>query len=199
MTTFFTSDTHGSHKNLIIGTSKWSNKDKCRNFSTLLEHDEHITKVINSIVQANDIIYHLGDFAFSGLESFVDFRARINCKNIHLILGNHDQNINKEFNGIKLNSLFTTVSNYKEIFLNKKRITLFHYPIASWNGLSEPSIHLHGHTHRSPQEKFMNGGLSMDVGVDGNDYMPYSLDDIFGIMNQRVPKVEGHHDKSVDR
>jgi calcineurin-like phosphoesterase family protein len=199
MTIFFTSDTHGSHKNLIIGTSKWGNKDKCRKFSTLLEHDEHITEVINSIVRPNDTIYHLGDFAFNGVESFVNFRARINCRNIHLILGNHDQNIDKEFNGVKLNSLFTTVSNYKEIFLNKKRITLFHYPIASWNGLSEPSIHLHGHTHRSPQEKFMNGGLSMDVGVDGNEYKPYSLDEIFEIMEKRTPKTEGHHDKSMDR
>lgn len=200
---YFSSDFHFYHKNIVAGVSAWLNKDKCRKFSTVEEMNNVLITNLNSIIDANDTLYFLGDFAFSGIENYFKIREQINCKKIHFICGNHDNvhgsKYDPMYNGKNVSSLFESYQYYKEIFLNKKRITLFHYPTASWNGLSEPSIHLHGHTHRSPQEKFMNGGLSMDVGVDGNEYKPYSLDDIFGIMNQRVPKVEGHHDKSVDR
>lgn len=192
MNTFFISDTHASHKNIILGTSDWPDKSKCRKFNTLDDHNNLLLNNINKIIDKNDTIYHLGDFAFSGIQCIIDFRNKINCNNIHLVLGNHDQNMFKEHNGIKINTLFSSVTNYKEISLNKQKFVLFHYPIASWNSMSR-SIHLHGHTHRSPQEKFKNGGKSMDVGVDGNNYMPYSLEEIMEIMKDREVLREGHH------
>ncbi len=45
------------------------------------------------MVKPNDIIYHLGDWSFGGHENIKIFRNRIKCKNIHLILGNHDHHI----------------------------------------------------------------------------------------------------------
>jgi len=33
----------------------------------------------------------------------------------------------------------------------------------------------------------------MDVGLDGNNLMPYHIDEIFEIMKNRTVKKEGHH------
>ena len=44
-------------------------------------------------MKENDILYHLGDWSFGGLNQIWEFRKRLNCKKIHLILGNHDHHI----------------------------------------------------------------------------------------------------------
>jgi calcineurin-like phosphoesterase family protein len=48
---------------------------------------------INNKVGENDILIHLGDWSFGGFDKIVEFRERIKCKNIHLVLGNHDHHI----------------------------------------------------------------------------------------------------------
>ena len=53
---FFTSDTHFGHTNII--------KYCKRPFNSLEEHDETLIKNWNNKVGENDIIFHLGDFAF---------------------------------------------------------------------------------------------------------------------------------------
>lgn len=91
---WFTSDTHYQHKNLCLGVSEWDDKEKsCRKFQILEEMNELIVKNINDNVKENDTLYHLGDWSFGGIENIWEFRKRINCKNIHLIFGNHDHHI----------------------------------------------------------------------------------------------------------
>ena len=34
-------------------------------------------------------------WSFNGFDKIIEFRNRLNCKNIHLILGNHDTHIEK--------------------------------------------------------------------------------------------------------
>lgn len=71
-----------------------------------------------------------------------------------------------------------------------------HYPIASWNEMGRGRIHLHGHLHSSHRHK-IHQGLSMDVGVDGNYYRPYSVNEIIKIMKNQPIKftslIEDHH------
>lgn len=98
---FVTSDTHFSHTNLCRGTSKWtsvnsSNPNGTRDFDTIGEMNDAIVNAINSRVGEDDILYHLGDWSFGGWKNIYEFRKRINCKNIHLILGNHDEHIWKD-------------------------------------------------------------------------------------------------------
>ena len=94
---FFTPDSHYCHSNLCIGISKWDDKEKsCRNFQTLEEMNELIVKNINDTVGENDILYHLGDWSFGGIENIWEFRKRINCKNIYLVPGNHDYHIKND-------------------------------------------------------------------------------------------------------
>ncbi len=96
---FFTSDTHYHHKNIVRGTTSWEKIEpsmgiqRVRNFNTLEEHNDTLVNNFNSLVKENDTIYHLGDWSFGGHEQIKIFRNRLNCKNIFLIFGNHDQHI----------------------------------------------------------------------------------------------------------
>ena len=93
---FFTSDTHYNHKNICKGVSDWTSTDRCRDFSTVKEMNDAIVDAINSTVGEDDTLYHLGDWSFGGINSIWEFRKRIKCRNIHLILGNHDHHIEND-------------------------------------------------------------------------------------------------------
>ena len=93
---WFTSDTHYSHKNICLGVSEWSEPERsCRNFLNLTEMNDEIVYQINRNVKEDDILFHLGDWSFGGIDKIWEFRKKINCKNIHLVLGNHDHHIKK--------------------------------------------------------------------------------------------------------
>lgn len=94
-----TSDTHYGHKNICRGTSEW-NRDELnpghsgtRDFKTLSEMNEALVYGINAHVQPDDILIHLGDWSFGGLDNIFVFRNRLACKNIYLAYGNHDHHI----------------------------------------------------------------------------------------------------------
>jgi calcineurin-like phosphoesterase family protein len=70
-----------------------------------------------------------------------------------------------------------------EVNIEGQDFVLCHYPLQSWNGLNKGVIHLHGHVHLPANRKFGNG-KRMDVGVDGNDMVPYSIDAIIRVMNK---------------
>ena len=194
---WFSSDFHFCHKNIVYGVSNWGDKSGCRAFNTIEEMNNTIINNLNSKIAPEDTLYCLGDFAFSGTKNYFIWREKINCKNIHLIFGNHDnkhgQVFDPEWNGKKTSSLFTTYSQYKEIYCNNTKMCLFHYPISSWNEMSGGSIHLFGHCHSLKQDKFFNGGKSREVGLDGNNFFPYSIDEIFDIFKETTALKEGHH------
>ncbi|HBX53272.1 MAG: hypothetical protein A2275_07145 [Bacteroidetes bacterium RIFOXYA12_FULL_35_11] len=120
---FFTADTHYHHSN-IVGTSvsKW--KQGYRNFETIEQMNDTLVNNINERVSENDILFHLGDFAW-GDRNVEWFRNRINCKNLYIALGNHDKEIRKR---AKLQSMFTKVFEFgAEILVNDIRFVLCHY------------------------------------------------------------------------
>jgi calcineurin-like phosphoesterase family protein len=95
---FFISDSHYNHSNICRATSNWGDDSKTRDFKSLDHMNSVLVDNINSMVGENDILFHLGDFSFGGFDKIGEFRSRILCKNIHLVLGNHDHHIerNKE-------------------------------------------------------------------------------------------------------
>jgi calcineurin-like phosphoesterase family protein len=187
---FFTSDTHYNHQNICEGVSRWPKGRGTRKFKTLNEMNDRIVYEINAMVGEDDILVHLGDWSFGGFESIEEFRNRINCKNIYLFLGNHDHHIKNNKDGIQL--LFKQVERLDTLELRvpqgketkKYTFECCHFPIASWDGLSKGYVHLHGHVHL-PGHLKVNKGRAMDVGVDGNNFRPYSLNDILKIMDGR--------------
>lgn len=201
---FFTSDSHYNHSNLCRSTSNWSDLEKTRDFSSLDKMNQFIVDRINSRVGENDILVHLGDFSFGGFGEIFNFRNKIKCKNIHLILGNHDHHIERDKEGVR--DLFSSVNHYSILNIQREleggkpeKISLVacHFPISSWDGMSNGRIHIHGHVHLNKKDK-ITGGRSMDVGADGNDLEPYSLDEILEILKERrVKRLElpfDHHE-----
>lgn len=203
---WFTSDTHYNHSNICSSTTEWTNRlDQTRSFDSLELMNQTLINNINSLVNKNDILFHLGDWSFGGFDKIMEFRTQINCKNIHLILGNHDHHI--ENNKLGISTIFRSVNNYLDLKIklpSKKgqkfisyKFVLMHYPIASWKGMNEGVIHLHGHVHLLPNQK-IHKGKAMDVGVDGNHLYPYEFEEIIGLMknkpikNLQLPK--DHHE-----
>lgn len=162
---YFTADTHAWHTNII----KYCN----RPFDNADEMTEAIAYNINSKVKKNDVLYHLGDFAFGSPDKTVEFRRMINCRNVILILGNHDHKVKTN---PFLYTLFTDVyDGFYEFQSVRGPITVCHYAMRTWNNQNHGAWQLYGHSHGTlPQTKT----FSMDVGMDANNLMPLSIYEI---------------------
>jgi calcineurin-like phosphoesterase family protein len=205
---FFTSDTHYAHSNICSATTNWTESSNLtRQFDSLDHMNDTIVNNINNMVGEDDILIHLGDFSFGGFDKIGEFRSRILCKNIHLVLGNHDHHIERNKEGVQ--SLFSSVQDYLRLEVRKpvsktmmERFTFvcMHYPIASWHDMNQGVIHLHGHVHL-PSHLRIAAGKAMDVGVDGNNLEPISLDEVLSLMEkQPIRKLElpkDHHEKRI--
>ena len=204
---WFTSDTHYDHKNICAATTNWVGAENLtRKFSSLDKMNDELVFWINQRVDQDDILFHLGDWSFNGFENIRKFRERIVCKNIHLILGNHDHHIERNKDNIQ--SIFSSVNQYLHLEVKWEgkdkfehaRFALMHYPIASWNGMSDGVIHLHGHVHL-PNNLRVAEGKAMDVGVDGNNYEPISMGEVLKIMSkQPIAKLalpKDHHEARI--
>lgn len=204
---YFISDTHYHHKNICRGTSEWPVEEGNtfpRPFNTLDEMDDAIVRNINSVVAQDDTLYHLGDWSLGGIHQILLFRQRLNCQNLHLIMGNHDDNIryNKKIADVdpvsgftvqlSVKELFTSVQELLEIRVSKhQKVILSHYPMRVWHDCHKGSIMLHGHSHGNlpPMDH-----KSMDVGIDTHpEFRPYSVDEILERMNNKPANlIESH-------
>lgn len=185
---YFTSDTHYGHKNIVRGVSDWEDKSQCRNFDSIDEMNEVIVQNINKIVKPEDTLYHLGDWSLGGMEKIAVFRYKLKCKNIHLILGNHDTHLWKpDFAG---RDLFTSIKGLDIIKLpNGFSATLCHFALRTWVHQSKGTWMLYGHSHNNlPPIKIGNKfAKTMDVGMDTHpEFRPYHLDEIHEIMKHRI-------------
>jgi calcineurin-like phosphoesterase family protein len=201
---WITSDTHYSHKNICRGVTNWRTKDgkipieSTRDFNTIEDMNSVIVDNINSKIGPDDTLIHLGDFSFGGFESIGQFLDRLVCKNIHLVLGNHDHHIKN--NRENIHDRFLSVQNYLEVNIGGANFVLSHYPLCSWNQLSKGAIQLHGHVHLPTNKKWGNG-KRLDIGVDGNNYQPYKLTEIVHMMDRREVRseiVNDHHLDDID-
>ena len=190
---WFTSDTHYNHKNICRGVTSWNCDSEeelertTRDFPDLDVMNEAIVNNINDCVAEDDWLIHLGDWSFGGFEKIEEFRSKINCKNIVLILGNHDHHIQN--NRSEIRKLFTHVSNYEEMDVEhksgKRKFVLCHYPIISWNDMRKGSIMLHGHQHLKGDDK-LGQGRRMDVGICGSEeFRPYHIDEVINLLRHR--------------
>ena len=201
---YFTSDTHYNHSNICRGTSNWPEGRGTRDFHSLGEMNDAIVTAINSVVGPDDYLVHMGDWSFGGFESVAEFRKRIVCKNVILFLGNHDHHIRNNKEGVQ--GHFKHVASYDILDIRKPdgketkkyQFVCCHFPIASWDGMNKKVPHLHGHVHLPPRLK-IHEGRAMDVGVDGNNLQPYSLNEILAIMRDRPIKhlvlPKDHHNE----
>ena len=186
---WITSDTHYGHSNICRGVTSWRLPDggipieQTRDFDTIEQMNESIVDEINSVVGEDDVLIHLGDWSFGGFENIQKFRYKILCKEIHLILGNHDHHIENNKGGVQ--DLFTSVNHYARLSYKNNTLVLCQFPISSWDSLNKGHIHLHGHVHLPTNLRF-GKGKKMDVGMDGHPtFGVYDMNDIIRIMDKR--------------
>ena len=141
--------------------------------------DETLINNWNKVVDKEDVVFHLGDFAVGGAASWSNLLQRLNGK-VYLIMGNHDvHTIDKGFEG------FQYVSWEMLIEIGKQKIYLNHYPFLCFSGAKKNTWQLFGHVHTSPYFKGKDSSrLSLlfptqyDVGVDNNNFTPISYNEV---------------------
>jgi calcineurin-like phosphoesterase family protein len=201
---WITSDTHYSHKNICRGVTSWKTLEggipilQTRDFTNIEKMNATIVNKINENVGQDDILIHLGDWSFGGFDQIREFWDRIVCKNIHLILGNHDHHIENNRGGCQ--GLFKSVSHYNTLEMGQFKFRLMHYPISSWDGLNKGVMHLHGHCHLPPHARF-GRGQRMDVGMDGHsEFRPYNVyREVIPLLRHREQLSEMPNDHHVER
>ena len=184
---WFTSDTHYHHANICRGTSKWRDSNLTRDFDSISAMNDALVGNINARVRQEDVLYHLGDWSFGGVDKIEEFRRRLIVRRIHLILGNHDHHLADG----RFNELFTSVQHYKEIEVEGRNIVLCHYAMRVWNGSHKGTWMLYGHSHGT----ILEHGMSMDVGVDTNHLLPYSFAEVKRRMQSLKPEIVDHHNE----
>lgn len=87
MRTFFTSDSHFGHDNIIKHCQR-----PCREhpFRDGAQMDRALMDAWNSVVSPGDVVYHLGDFSMRPAETINSLLKKLHGIK-HLIVGNHDR------------------------------------------------------------------------------------------------------------
>lgn len=169
MATFFTSDLHFGHANVI----KYCN----RPFKSASEMNEALINNWNSVVGPNDTVYILGDVFFCQPPEAIEILSRLNGRK-HLVYGNHDKQIKSNRH---VQQHFEAI--HPDLYEKKIEdhfVTMCHYPMMSWNKSFHGSFQLHGHIHGTQP---LTGQIRRyDVGVDANNYCPVKWETIRDVL-----------------
>lgn len=191
MSTFFSSDEHFSHANILKYCS--------RPFKHVDEMDEELIRAHNRIVTPNDTVFHLGDFTFKPISFAFNVIRRLNGKHF-FIRGNHDAWNNQTIPVPELlqsareslgHDKLIDVKDYFEFKQEGEHLVLFHFPMFTWHKNHRGSIHLHGHCHGSIDEINRKANVKrIDVGVDSayklyGEYRPFRLKEVIDLANKR--------------
>ena len=134
----------------------------------------------NSVVNEDDTVFLLGDMGFCGYEKLKVLLSRLKGR-IILITGNHDDPsvIKRLLNdGI----LFTTshlcsITIMGDEECPNQELTLCHFPMIDWYNKEKGSWMIHGHQHQLPETPSCSA-VHYDVGVDKNNWMPVSFEQL---------------------
>ena len=181
---WITSDTHFNHTNII----KYTN----RPFENTKIMDETIINNWNSVVDENDIVWHLGDFAFGDttvdangkrrnrFDVIREYLPQLNGK-INLVLGNHDRRMGKSpsediklYMDLGFNKVYDMPVIFNDFFI------LSHEP--KWISNGDAYVNIFGHVHNQEMYKTISSN-SICVCVERWNYTPISWDTIIEKFN----------------
>jgi calcineurin-like phosphoesterase family protein len=189
--TFFTSDWHIGHQNVLQFDQ--------RPFNDLDHMHESLIRNFNVQVPAHGVTYFLGDMGLGSSGKLKEVIGRLNGTKV-LILGNHDKGSNAMYG-----AGFDVVLNTASMMIAQQKVTLSHCPLRgafrestigmhnavlfeNWHGENrhhnfslghEGQFHLHGHIHSGPaNKKARTLGRQMDVGVPANNYRPVGISQV---------------------
>ena len=182
MKVFFTSDTHFGHTSILRHCN--------RPFGDIEEMNQTLIENWNRVVGKNDLVSHLGDFAFGGAEVWNRFLDHLNGR-IVLVVGNHDiYHLRSE-----MLERFEHVAFELYVIIDNQPIFLNHHPFLSYGDSHGHVWQLFGHVHtrgngqgkdKDKQRLPLLMATQYDVGVDNNNYTPVSFYQIRDIISSRT-------------
>jgi calcineurin-like phosphoesterase family protein len=197
MSTYFSSDWHLGHGNII----KYDN----RPFKNTDEMDHVILGNVTAQLEKGDNLYYLGDFAFTRsqntMEGYMKALAYTQA-NLFFIKGNHDKR-----DTVKLYERYGTyLGEQKKIKIPDidglegiQEIVINHYAMRVWDKSHHGVWHLYGHSHDGLEGeawgKSMDAGIVTAARIKGS-YELFSYHDIKAIMAKRSLKIIDHHGKT---
>ena len=173
MKTWFTSDHHFGHQNII--------KYCDRPFGGVEHMNAEMIRKWNEVVAPEDLVWHLGDVAMGKRHRLPEYRAQLNGR-IHLIRGNHDY-------GDQL-SCFDEVHKSMTIELDDVIIEMVHNPMSvkgtgtvafcghvhnKWVAMPKGTVVPEYKTENRYEPKFVAPVDIYNVGVDVRDFRPRSM------------------------
>lgn len=157
---YYISDLHFYHQSL-------NSKMDCRGFQDSEEMNQYMIQKWNNKVRPNDEVVILGDFSAGKGKATNTIVEQLNGK-LFLIQGNHDKFVDdKHFDAGR----FEWIRPYAEIYDNKRKVILSHYPIVCYNGQyrkkkdgSDRTYMLYGHVHNTFDELLVHQFQEMTRG-----------------------------------
>jgi calcineurin-like phosphoesterase family protein len=185
MTTWFTSDHHFGHANII--------KYQSRPFGSTDEMNKSMQEAWNRVVHPDDTVYYIGDFAIKPA-LVANLLPRLNGQKI-LIAGNHDrchQKLGKPDKWLKyyMDSGFSSIHTEIVLEIAGEEVLLHHFPYrvntqpmqkyTMQRPLDKGGWLIHGHVHGL----WKISGKQINVSVENWNYEPVSLDTIKKIIQE---------------
>ena len=215
---YWVSDTHLNHNRDFVY--------EVRGHKSAQEHTDFIINKINELVRPNDILMHAGDFCLNteenGLNSLL---ARIQCQNIYMTWGNHNNPLWKVYQRevktfLKTYSTLyecgevpedmeiypfryknvTFLGNYAEITVDGHYFVMCHYPVHVWNHVKDGAKMICGHSHYGLAFSRADNldAKILDVGWDGYS-RPLLTGEVLAIMNKKAVFATGDHHEAPQR
>lgn len=196
------SDPHWYHHNIV---------ELCgRPFEPGYHMTEELIKRFNEKSSEEAIVYCLGDFSLSA-SAVGSILPRLKYKEIHLLCGNHDKCwkalLHPELEGQRhwiqdyKDWGFTSLGLEEVMEIEGRQVSLGHLPYRGSGDHSNTERYsqqrpvdkgiprLHGHRHSKPEEKIRytsRGTLMLDLGVDGNEYYPYTYEEVVKLIEDNL-------------
>lgn len=129
-----------------------------RGFADVKEMNEYMIDKWNRKVRKNDEVVIIGDLSWGNAEETSMLLRQLNGK-LYLIQGNHDRFVSKTTMDLRR---FVWIKPYEELYDNRRKVILCHYPIICYNGqyrLDEngnPRTYmLYGHVHDTQDQRLV--------------------------------------------
>lgn len=144
-----------------------------RGFNSIEEMNETMIEKWNDKVGENDIVIHLGNFAWS-VNDADDVIDKLNGT-ILFALGEKDQAI------LQLAEEDESINIIKEHIVLQDDVVFCHYPMEVWPGKSSGKYHFHGH-HKSNIKTDLKKMLRVNVCCDNWSLAPIGVQDTLDLL-----------------
>jgi calcineurin-like phosphoesterase family protein len=164
-------------------------------FANVWDMNKRIIDNHNDYVAKGDIVYELGDMFLKINAKLARETRYLMNGNFYFVNGNHDQVAEQ------ISDCFVWMKDLVRIKpkgFDTPHITLCHYAMRVWHGSHKGVWQLYGHSHGAlPEDNVcphchhtQYQWLSMDVGVDPNDFYPVSIETVIKRMKEKLPLWE---------